>query len=163
MSFFFSVGSIQITPITGAQFTMGAVQDVTIDVEITLKELFGSYEFALDIAPGTKKIVGKAKAANMNAQNMNDMFFKGTFTGSGAVGTSGTITYANQLVGTVVPSFQLIWNMAYKGKTLQWTLNQCVSKKLAFTGKLEDYVVPDFDFMASADQNNNVFALTLTN
>ena len=163
MAFQFSVGSLVVTPTTGTQFTIGTLQDVSIDFDITLKELFGSYEYAVDIAPATKKINGKAKFASINAMNMNDLFFKGTFSGSGLAGSSGTVTYTNQLIGTVIPSFQLVWNMSYAGKTLQWTFNRCISKKLAFAGKMEDYVIPDFDFMAGADSNNSVFTLTLVN
>jgi hypothetical protein len=154
MAYQFSVGTIQISPTNGTPFTLGTVQDVSIDIDITLKELFGSYEFPVDIAPGTKKISGKAKFANISASQLNDLFFKGSLN----PGTS-TVTYTNQLVGTQVPSFQLVWTLNYLSKSWIFTLNKCISKKMTFSGKLEDYIIPDFDFQAFADSSNGVYSL----
>lgn len=161
MAYQFSVGTISVTPTVGTPFTLGTVQDVSFDIDVNLKELFGSFEFPVDVASGTKKINGKAKFASMNAQNMNDLFFKGTYTPSG--GSGGSISYTNQLVGTVTPTFSLAWALNYGGKPWTFTLVQCISKKMTFSGKLEDYIIPDFDFVSYANAAGLVYTLVMTN
>ena len=73
------------------------------------------------------------------------------------------MTYNNQLVGTVVPSFSLAWALNYLGKPWTFTLAQCISKKMTFSGKLEDYIIPDFDFVAYANASGLVYTLVMTN
>lgn len=163
MAYQFSIGTLNISPVNGTPFTLGTVQDVSVDFDITLKELYGSYEYPVDIAPGTRKINGKAKFANINGQQLNDAFLKGSHTGSAAPGGTSTISYTNQLVGTNIPNFSLVWALNYGGKSFTLTLNRCVSKKLTFTGKLEDYIIPDFDFQAYADGNGAVYSLVMVN
>lgn len=54
---------------------LGALQDVSVDIAFTTKELFGQYQFPLAIGRGTAKITGKAKFGQFNAQAFNDLFF----------------------------------------------------------------------------------------
>ena len=79
---------------TPVQF--GALQDVTVDISFSIKELFSSKQFPVAIGRGTGKITGKADFAQFNAQMFNDLFFGETSVASGRVvtinGESATIS-----------------------------------------------------------------------
>lgn len=66
-----------------------------------------------------------------------------------------TLTIANTLLGTA-PSFKLRLQQTFLGKTLLLTLNQVISSKLTFATKLEDFQIPEMDFDAFADNNNEI-------
>jgi hypothetical protein len=53
----------------------GALQEVQIDIQYTLKELYGQNAFPLAIARGQGKIQGKAKFAQINGLAFNNLFF----------------------------------------------------------------------------------------
>jgi hypothetical protein len=53
----------------------GALQEVQIDIQYTLKELYGQNAFPLAIARGQSKIQGKAKFAQINGLAFNNLFF----------------------------------------------------------------------------------------
>ncbi len=61
---------------TPVQF--GTLQDVTLDISRTLKELYGQNQFAVAIGAAQQKITGKAKIGQVNGQLYNDLFFGGT-------------------------------------------------------------------------------------
>lgn len=65
------------------------------------------------------------------------------------------IALNNQTLG-YQPSFLLDLILPYNNKVLTLTLNACVSEKLGFTTKLDDFVIPEFDFQAFADNNNAI-------
>jgi len=65
--------NLQNSPATPVRF--GALQDVSIDISFSVKELFGQSQFPLAIGRGTGKITGKANFAQFNAQAFNDLFF----------------------------------------------------------------------------------------
>ena len=52
----------------------GAMQDVSIDISSSVKELFGLKQFPLAVARGTAKVNGKAKAARITAAFFNQLF-----------------------------------------------------------------------------------------
>lgn len=56
----------------------GTLQDVTLDISRTLKELYGQGQFAVAIGAAQQKITGKAKVGQVNGQLYNDLFFGGT-------------------------------------------------------------------------------------
>jgi len=56
----------------------GALQDVTIDFDGELKDLFSQYTFPIDVARGKTKITGKAKFARISAIQFNSLFFGST-------------------------------------------------------------------------------------
>lgn len=58
---------------TPVQF--GAIHNITIDINFTLKELYGQSQFALAIARSTAKVTGKAKFARINGIAFNNLFF----------------------------------------------------------------------------------------
>lgn len=53
----------------------GVLQDVSIDLSYTVKQLFGLYQFPVDVARGTSKITGKAKMGGIQGLLLSDLFF----------------------------------------------------------------------------------------
>jgi len=73
----FGSGVLIATP-SGANATpvqFGALQDVTLDISFSSKQLFGQYQFPIAIARGEGKITGKAKFANIDGPLFNSCFF----------------------------------------------------------------------------------------
>ena len=54
------------------------------------------------------------------------------------------------------PTFQLVLNEQYQGKTLNLQLNSVLSPKLSLAFKNEDFMIPEFDFQAAADAAGNI-------
>lgn len=54
------------------------------------------------------------------------------------------------------PTFQADLIVPYNAKVLTVKLYSCVASKLAFATKLEDFLIPDFEFEAFEDGNGNV-------
>ncbi len=73
-----------------------------------------------------------------------------TFGGSGQ-----KFAVANQLLGTT-PTFQAVFYTSFQGQAISLQLNNCTSTKLSFQTKLEDFVMPEFDFSCFADASGNV-------
>ena len=86
MEYAFGTGSLFAVPTGSNQqpVIFAAMQDMSLDISATLKELFGRYEYPLTVARGTIKLTGKAKVANFNANMFNAAFFGQSVT-SGAV------------------------------------------------------------------------------
>lgn len=61
---------------TPVQF--GTLQDVTLDISRTLKELYGQAQFPVAVGAAQQKITGKAKVGQVNGRLYNDLFFGGT-------------------------------------------------------------------------------------
>lgn len=59
----------------GAPLRIGALQDVSVEFSSDIKQLFGQYSFALDVARGKTKIEGKAGTGEINVTQYNNMFF----------------------------------------------------------------------------------------
>lgn len=66
------------------------------------------------------------------------------------------LTYANQLLGTT-PTFQAQLYQTYNGKPVNLKLYNCVSSKLGYATKLEDFSIPELDFAIFANPAGNVF------
>lgn len=214
----------------------GTLQEGGIDFSADTKQLFGQYQFPVDVARGKAKIEGKAKMGQISGSVFNDLFFGDTkaatlyqvsyqeaatipatpgpytvtadnttgfadlgvtFTATGvplikvasspatgeySVNTStGVYTFAaadqglavklnysytaasggysftitNKLMGNT-PTFSLVLNMDFRDKQMVLKLNACVSSKLGMATKLDDYLVPEFDFEAFADSSGNI-------
>lgn len=56
----------------------GTLQDVTLDMSRTLKELYGQGQYPVAIGSAQMKISGKAKVGQVNGQLYNDLFFGGS-------------------------------------------------------------------------------------
>lgn len=77
----FGTGQLFATPVGGgAPFRFGALQDVSVDFSADVKQLFGQYQFPLDVARGKTKIEGKAATGQVNAAAFNTYYFGQTVT-----------------------------------------------------------------------------------
>jgi hypothetical protein len=70
------------------------------------------------------------------------------------------ISMTNQLLGNA-PTFAAVFTETFQGKTITMVLNQCMSSKMALATKLEDFVIPAFDFAAFADSGNNIGSISM--
>lgn len=74
------------------------------------------------------------------------------------VASSGQkINVTNPLIGTT-PSFQALFYTTFQGQAVTLKLNNCTASKLSFGTKLEDFVMPEFDFSCFADAAGNVMS-----
>ncbi len=58
---------------TPVQF--GALQDVQLNFQFNVKELYGQFQFPLAVARSTAKVTGKAKFGRIAGRAFNDLFF----------------------------------------------------------------------------------------
>jgi hypothetical protein len=77
------------------------------------------------------------------------------FTYSYTTNSGTSLALSNQLMGSA-PTFQLVLNEQYQGKTLNLQLNSVLSPKLSLAFKNEDFMIPEFDFQAAADAAGNI-------
>ena len=70
------------------------------------------------------------------------------------------ISITNQLLGNS-PTFMAVFTSTFESKSLTVVLNKCMSSKLTLATKLEDFVSPNFDFMAFADASGNIGTYSL--
>lgn len=212
----------------------GLVQEVTIEEQATIKELYGQFQHPIAIARGTIKTTGKAKVARISGLAFASLFY-GAQPQAGQLATafaeaatvpaaspytvtpangatlvddagpvyaatglplikvasapaagqytvaSGTYSFAaadagkaillnytytivaagqrfavtNQLTGTT-PTFQAQFFTTFQNQAVSLKLNACTSSKLQLQTKLEDFVVPEFDFSCFADPTGTV-------
>jgi hypothetical protein len=71
------------------------------------------------------------------------------------MGSGQQLTLANPLLGTT-PTFQAQLYTSFQGKPVNVKLFNCVSAKLTFASKLEDFVIPELDFDIFANAAGNV-------
>lgn len=72
------------------------------------------------------------------------------------VAASGfNIAIANSLMGKT-PKFAVTLFQQYKGNQIVLVLNRCVSGRFNFPTRIDDYIIQDFDFSASADASGSV-------
>ncbi|WP_044561270.1 hypothetical protein [Azospirillum sp. B4] len=79
----FGAGSLFGTPTGVANATpvqFGTLQSVSVDIDFTLKELYGQNQFPVSVARGQAKIQGKAKTGQIQGALFNSLFFGGTST-----------------------------------------------------------------------------------
>jgi hypothetical protein len=80
-AYVFGSGDIFLIPFGGASapnptpMKVGTLQDVSIDISATNKELYGKNTFAVAVRRGKSKIECKAKFANITAKLLNDAMF----------------------------------------------------------------------------------------
>jgi hypothetical protein len=79
--YMFGTGQLFATPVGGgAPLRFGALQDVSVDFQGDVKELFGQYQFPLDVARGKTKVTWQANTANVDVSAYNQLFFGQTVT-----------------------------------------------------------------------------------
>jgi hypothetical protein len=66
-------------------------------------------------------------------------------------------TISNQLMG-YAPTFRADLYVPYQAKSLIVTMNKCIASKLAMATKQEDFIVPEFDWEAFADDAGNILS-----
>lgn len=79
-------------------YQFAVLQSVEIDIDRTLKELMGQYQYPVDVAVGPGKITGKAKQADFNSVLFNDLFLGQTLTTSS--GEQISVNEAHTIPGT---------------------------------------------------------------
>lgn len=52
---------------------IGVLQDLEIDIDVTLKELTGAFKMPVDVAPSSMKVTGKAKFARIQGASINNL------------------------------------------------------------------------------------------
>lgn len=77
------------------------LQDIDVEFDRDLKQLFGGQQFAVDIAAGTMKISGKAKYAGLEANTANDLFFGQTLTSTASTGFQMAVDESHTAAATV--------------------------------------------------------------
>ncbi len=150
--YIFGVGTVTLTPEVGSVAILGVVQEMQIDRSLATKELRGSKQYPADMAGGAKKITGKIKFAQVNAQALSDLFIQGSTSITGGV---TTVTETNQPLGTT-PYFMLDASVLYGPNTHTFKLYRCVANKLGTPYKMEDYMIQDFEFEAIANASGQV-------
>jgi len=153
-SYRFGTGVLKATPEVGTEAIFGTLQDVTIDISFSKKELYGEHQFPVDIVRTSAKVNIKAKWALINAQQFNDIFLQGAAV---TVGNTTTIEMTNQLMGST-PYFQLEFVNIRDGKPFKFVFPKCSCSKLALNFKNEDFTIPDIDIDAIADETGRVGA-----
>lgn len=102
----FGTGQLYATPVGGgAPLRFGALQDVGVDFSADTKQLFGQYQFALDVARGKTKIEWTASSGQIDVESFNQLYFGQTVTAGQKIqvfneahtipGTPFTVTAAN--------------------------------------------------------------------
>ena len=78
--------------------------------------------------------------------------------------TSATVgkrsTVGNLLMG-YAPTFRVDLALPFQGKNLTVSLNSCITSKFSFATKLDDFIIPEFDFDAFADSAGNIMTYSL--
>lgn len=75
--------------------------------------------------------------------------------------TAQRISLANKTLG-YQPTFSLDMIVPYNNKVMTLRLNSCISGKLGFATKLDDFTIPEFDFEAFADDSNNIGTISFS-
>lgn len=153
----FGTGVLKATPKVGSVANFGTLQDVTIDISYSKKELYGEHQFPVDIVRTSAKVSIKAKYAEINAKQFNDIFLQGA---ASTVGTTTTIEMTNQLMGST-PYFQLEFENTRDGKKFLVKFYKCSCSKLGLNFKNEDFAIPDADIDAIADETGKVATWTI--
>src|SRR5438045_883603 len=78
----------------------GTVQDCSVDVSFTVKELMGQLQAPVAIGRAAQKITGKIKQAKLNARAFNDIFIGQTL----ATGELKVVTDEGGPAGTSIPT-----------------------------------------------------------
>ena len=128
----FGTGQLFATPVGGgAPLRFGALQDVSVDFNGDLKQLFGQYQFALDTARGKTTIEWKASTGNIDINAFNQIFFGGTVdTGDELVqvfNETGAVPAMTTYTVTVAHAADFVMDLGVYNATTGLPLKQVVS------------------------------------
>lgn len=127
--FQFGSGTLWGYPVSGnlaanpTPIKFGTLQDVSLEISGSLKELYGQNQYAEAVARGKCKIAGKAKFAQIVGKHVNDLFFGQTMT-SGQKLTSldeaQSVPASSPYTITVTNSAQFVddWGVRYSATGL---------------------------------------------
>lgn len=228
-------GSVIATP---TPVILGTMQDVSVDLSVEMKTLYGSKRYPIAVGQGRGKVEIKAKYADINSAILGSLFMgkaptgiikaavmdsaaaipdstpytltvappnSGTFVadlgvvlastgaqlvrvasapaaGQYSVNASGVYTFDSADAGKAIlvsyeysatstsaqtfaltnevmgytPSFSMLLQNQYDGKTLVLKLNRCVSGKLNIPLKNDDFALYDFEAEAFADTADQI-------
>lgn len=79
-----------------------------------------------------------------------------------SVSTGRNIAIGNPLMGTT-PQFKVTLFQQYESNSIVLVLNKCVSNRLTFPTRIDDYMIQELDFSAFADSSGNVGSWNSTN
>ena len=123
--------------------------------------------YASSGAPLTK--VASAPAAGQYAVIANVYTFAAADAGSAilvaytyAAGSAGNKTALVNLPMGQGPTFQAVFTETFNGKLTTLQLNQCVGSKLTIATKTDNFTIPEFDFSAFGDSNQNIGTLSFS-
>jgi len=112
-------------------------------------EVAGKYSVAGSSAPGTYTFAAADQGLGI----------KVTYTSSSTAGDGQTLAVTNQTIGTT-PTFQVDYYTNLNqptAKPFATRVYQCVSSKETLAFKLEDFMIPEFEFDFFANANDQVF------
>ena len=73
--FVFGSGVLIGTPTGGSPINFGLAQEISINMSVSTKSLYGQNTFPVAIGMGTRKMTGKAKLARISGQALGNLFF----------------------------------------------------------------------------------------
>lgn len=97
LQYFFGVGNAFIVPTSGTPVRFACLQEISFDIALSEKELYGQYQFPLTVARGKGKITGKAKNAEIDAYWYSQI-------AGGTVTTAATIVAFNEAATIPAPA-----------------------------------------------------------
>lgn len=81
------------------------------------------------------------------------------YTYADPTGAGQKVTVTNQAMGSA-PTWTAVFTEQFEGKRMTIVLEACQSAKLTLASKLEDFTIPNFDFMAYANATGTVLSLS---
>lgn len=130
----------QVTVAQGATFVDDlGVQDPTTGLYLTrVASAPATGQYSVNAASGQYTFA----AADTGKNFLIDYTYKVT--------TSGLSMNINQLLSGTTPNFGMLLVTKYNAKPLYLNLSTCMSDKLSLATKMDDFMVPEFDFEAQA-------------
>ena len=133
-----------VTPANGASFgdDLGLIYAATglPLIKVTSSPGAGQYALSAGVYTLSPADAGKALLINYTYQ---------------VPSTGQTFPVVNQLTGTT-PTFAAQFFTTFQGQAVSLKMRNCTSSKLSFGTKIEDFVVPEFDFSCFADPTGTV-------
>jgi hypothetical protein len=148
----FGTGQLFATPVGGgAPLRFGALQDVSVDFNGDIKQLFGQYQFALDTARGKTKIEWKASSGNVDVEAFNQVFFGETVDAGDELiqvfNEAGTVPAMSTYTVTVAQAANFVMDLGVYYSTSGLPLQQVAPGSEA-TGKYSVSAVGVYTFAA---------------
>ncbi len=132
---------------------VGTQQGGSLDITAETVELFGAYEFAVDVASGKKKVDGKFSNGELQAALIGVLL--------GHTPVAGSIDLTNQLMGAAQP-FAINWVGAYRGVTGTYSFAACIFKKLSMKWGNATHQIYDAEFSVFDDGTGHVLTFAVS-